>query len=128
MTQVDGIVKDGGACDNGKHLLLIACTNCPGDIDLSVLRFFPTRIYIPLPDRDTRKALLKNILTKAGRHELTSSVILKRPPSNWAAFPGLTYPQSHQKLPLVQYVPWEAWRQFEELKRKGHKANIFSRL
>jgi SpoVK/Ycf46/Vps4 family AAA+-type ATPase len=75
MTQVDGIVKDGGASDNGKHLLLIACTNCPWDIDSAVLRRFPTRIYIPLPDRDTRKALLEKILPKAGEHKLNSSDI-----------------------------------------------------
>lgn len=64
MTNMDGIVKDGGD-ENGKHLLVIAATNCPWDIDSAVLRRFPRRICIPLPDPATRKALLKNLLEKA---------------------------------------------------------------
>jgi SpoVK/Ycf46/Vps4 family AAA+-type ATPase len=75
MTQVDGIVKDGGTNVDGKHLLLIACTNCPWDIDSAVLRRFPRRIYIPLPDTSARKALLEKLLLKAGKHQLKSSDI-----------------------------------------------------
>jgi len=65
MTSMDGIVKNGGD-ENGKHLLVIAATNCPWDIDSAVLRRFPRRIYVPLPDSITRKALLKSLLDKAG--------------------------------------------------------------
>ena len=75
MTQCDGIVKESGTNENGKHLLLIACTNCPWDVDAAVLRRFPTRIYIPLPDSYTRKTLLENLLPKAGKHNLASSDI-----------------------------------------------------
>ena len=71
MTQMDGIVKGGN--DTGKHLLIIACTNCPWDIDSAVLRRFPRRIYIPLPDPTTRAALLRKLLKKAGKHELTKA-------------------------------------------------------
>jgi len=76
MTNMDGIVKNGGGGggedeSNGKHLLVIAATNCPWDIDSAVLRRFPRRIYVPLPDSSTRKALLQNLLVKAGNTALS---------------------------------------------------------
>ncbi len=74
MTNMDGIVKNGGD-DNGKHLLVIAATNCPWDIDSAVLRRFPRRIYVPLPDQTTRTALLQNLLEKAGDTKLSKSDI-----------------------------------------------------
>jgi spastin len=75
MTQIDGIVKDGGSNADGKHLLVIAATNCPWDIDDAVLRRFPRRIYIPLPDATTRKCLLLKLLDKAGDFKLKKSDI-----------------------------------------------------
>lgn len=78
MTQVDGIASgsgDSGDAGNDAHLLLIACTNCPWDLDAAVLRRFPRRILIDLPDVDTRKALVQHLLQKAGRHSLSSSQI-----------------------------------------------------
>lgn len=81
MTQMDGIVKTDAGGANGKNLVLIAATNCPWDIDSAVLRRFPRRIYVPLPDVTTRKALLLNLLKKAGNTSLTSSdvtAIVKR--------------------------------------------------
>ena len=79
MTQMDGIVK--GNNENGKHLLVISCTNCPWDIDSAVLRRFPRRIYVPLPDKVTRKQLVKMLLEKAGKHSLSSTdrrLVVKR--------------------------------------------------
>jgi SpoVK/Ycf46/Vps4 family AAA+-type ATPase len=78
MTQLDGIVKGGGDANNNnnnpqKHLLVVACTNTPWDIDSAVLRRFPRRIFVPLPDSTTRKALLKKLLDKAGKHNLSSA-------------------------------------------------------
>ncbi|MGK3736453.1 MAG: SpoVK/Ycf46/Vps4 family AAA+-type ATPase [Bacillariaceae sp.] len=84
MTNLDGIVKNGGGGgeeENGKNLLVIAATNCPWDIDSAVLRRFPRRIYVPLPESTTRKALLKKLLEKAGESDLTKEdikVIVKR--------------------------------------------------
>ncbi len=75
MTQVDGIVQGSKTNADGKHLLLIACTNCPWDIDPAIMRRFPRRIYIPLPDSKARKALLKKLLVKAGKHDLSSTDI-----------------------------------------------------
>lgn len=75
MTQVDGIASSSGNDGNEAHLLLIACTNCPWDLDAAVLRRFPRRILIDLPDMDTRTALVQHLLQKAGRHSLTSKQI-----------------------------------------------------
>jgi SpoVK/Ycf46/Vps4 family AAA+-type ATPase len=81
MTQMDGIVKGAGDNHNGRHLLVIAATNCPWDIDSAVLRRFPRRIYIPLPDSITRNSLLTNLLEKSGQYDMGKrdvSAIVKR--------------------------------------------------
>jgi SpoVK/Ycf46/Vps4 family AAA+-type ATPase len=70
MVQMDGIAKapfDGVS----KQVLVLACTNCPWDLDSAVLRRFPRRIYVPLPDEAARRGLLSSLLKKAGRHSLT---------------------------------------------------------
>eukprot|EP00934_Nitzschia_sp_Nitz4_P009342 Nitzschia sp. Nitz4//scaffold199_size41809//8189//9772//NITZ4_007445-RA/size41809-processed-gene-0.56-mRNA-1//-1//CDS//3329540546//9332//frame0 len=74
MTQVDGVVHRSDTTKKG-HLLLIACTNCPWDVDPAVLRRFPCRIYIPLPDSKTRKILLKGLLGASGKHSLSKDEI-----------------------------------------------------
>ena len=66
MVQMDGVSPSSG------NVLVVGATNCPWSIDDAVLRRFPRRISIPLPDKDARKALLKNLLKKAGKHDLTS--------------------------------------------------------
>ena len=53
--------------------MVIGCTNCPWDVDSAVLRRFPKRIYIPLPDPITRKALLIKLLDKAGKYKLSAA-------------------------------------------------------
>lgn len=73
MTQMDGLVHGSASSVDGKHLLLIACTNCPWDIDPAVMRRFPRRLYIPLPDTKARKVLLTKLLESAGRHDLSPS-------------------------------------------------------
>ena len=69
MVQIDGISP---ANDRGS-VLLVACTNCPWDVDSAVLRRFSRRIFVPLPDKEARKALLKGLLSKAGKHSLSKS-------------------------------------------------------
>ena len=74
MTNMDGIVKSGGD-ETEKNLLVIAATNCPWDIDSAVLRRFPRRIYVPLPDPVTREALLRSLLDKAGDTKMSKKDI-----------------------------------------------------
>jgi SpoVK/Ycf46/Vps4 family AAA+-type ATPase len=82
MTQMDGIVKGGGGGGDQpqQHLLVIACTNTPWDIDGAILRRFARRIYVPLPDPSTRKALFQKLLLKAGgqdKHSLSKADITR---------------------------------------------------
>ena len=64
MVQMEGITTDE------QRVLVLAATNCPWDIDSAVVRRFPRRIFVPLPDASARRALLKNLLKKAGKHSL----------------------------------------------------------
>ena len=74
MVQMDGITSS--ASTNGvNNILLIACTNCPWDVDSAVLRRFSRRIFVPLPDKEARKALMKGLLKKAGKHSLNKGQI-----------------------------------------------------
>ena len=64
MVQMEGITS------GGNDVLVLACTNCPWDIDSAVLRRFPRRIFVPLPDEKARMALLRYLLNKAGKHSI----------------------------------------------------------
>ena len=74
MVQVDGVASGGSDDLDVQHrVLVIGCTNCPWDIDDAVMRRFQRRIYIPLPDVEARKALLRNMLNKASDHNIKTS-------------------------------------------------------
>ena len=60
MVQMDGI---SAGSDN--EILLIGATNCPWDIDDAILRRLQRRVYVPLPDQNTRLALWKKLATKS---------------------------------------------------------------
>jgi SpoVK/Ycf46/Vps4 family AAA+-type ATPase len=64
MVQMEGITSDEN------RVLVLACTNCPWDMDSAVLRRFPRRIFVPLPDAAARRALIQHLLKKAGKHSL----------------------------------------------------------
>ena len=72
MVQMDGISKPDDGSSTGRHMLLIACTNCPWDVDSAVMRRFPRRILVPLPDGEARKALIELLLRKIGKHNVTA--------------------------------------------------------
>jgi ATP-dependent 26S proteasome regulatory subunit len=69
MIQMDGLKANEGS------VLVVGCTNCPWDVDDAVMRRFPRRIYVPLPDLEARRGLLQVLLKKAGPHNLSSSDI-----------------------------------------------------
>jgi ATP-dependent 26S proteasome regulatory subunit len=72
MVQMDGITGN----DSSEELVLVlGCTNCPWDVDEAVLRRFPRRIPIPLPDSKARTAMFQMLLKKVGRHNVTSRQI-----------------------------------------------------
>jgi SpoVK/Ycf46/Vps4 family AAA+-type ATPase len=74
MVQMDGIASSPQE-QQENPVLLVGCTNCPWNVDDAVLRRFPRRIYIPLPDAAARKALLEKLLAKAVKHNVTSRQI-----------------------------------------------------
>lgn len=61
LIQFDGLPT--GSADSEK-ILVMAATNRPTDLDEAALRRFPKRIYVTLPDFDTRLSLLAILLQK----------------------------------------------------------------
>lgn len=60
---------DGAGTDSEDHILVMGATNLPWALDEAVLRRLAKKVFIPLPDKVTREALLKNLL-KSQRHAL----------------------------------------------------------
>jgi spastin len=56
------VQMDGAKGDEGARLLVLAATNRPQDLDNAVVRRLPKRIYIPLPDANARKFLVRKLL------------------------------------------------------------------
>ncbi|KRK03970.1 katanin p60 ATPase-containing subunit A1 isoform X5 [Drosophila yakuba] len=56
LIQMDGL---NASMQEEKVIMVLAATNHPWDIDEAFRRRFEKRIYIPLPNEDTRSALLK---------------------------------------------------------------------
>lgn len=54
--------------ENDQFVLSIGATNVPWMLDTGILRRFPKRIYVPLPDRNLREAILAIHLEKKGHH------------------------------------------------------------
>lgn len=48
------------------QVIVMAATNRPQELDEAALRRFPKRVYVTLPDLDTRAKLLKKLLAKQG--------------------------------------------------------------
>lgn len=49
---------------NDLQILVMAATNRPQELDEAALRRFPKRVYVTLPDMETRADLLKKLLAK----------------------------------------------------------------
>jgi SpoVK/Ycf46/Vps4 family AAA+-type ATPase len=69
MVQMDGL---RGKTENEGNVLVVGCTNLPWNVDDAVMRRFPRRIFVPLPDAEARRGLIKALLKKAGAHSLSS--------------------------------------------------------
>ncbi|CAI4222713.1 unnamed protein product [Auanema sp. JU1783] len=57
---------DGASCNDQDRILVIGATNRPQDLDDAVLRRFPKRILLGLPDDAGRHVLIKSILLQHG--------------------------------------------------------------
>lgn len=58
------VALDGVASEPNERVLVLGATNMPQQLDEAALRRFSKRLYVPLPDREARNALLCNLLTK----------------------------------------------------------------
>lgn len=58
---------DGLPCNpESDRIVVLAATNRPQELDEAALRRFPKRVYVSLPDLETRDLLLKRLLEKQG--------------------------------------------------------------
>ena len=55
---------DGAGCDGDEKILVLGATNRPQELDEAARRRFMKRLYIPLPNKTARKALLSRLLTQ----------------------------------------------------------------
>ncbi|XP_052890405.1 spastin isoform X1 [Anopheles moucheti] len=62
LVQFDGLPANSEA----DKIVVMAATNRPQELDEAALRRFPKRVYVTLPDRDTRELLLRRLLQKQG--------------------------------------------------------------
>ena len=62
LVQMDGVGSSGE-----DRVLVIAATNRPQELDEAVRRRLTKRIYIPLPDSETRQVLILNLLSDNSR-------------------------------------------------------------
>lgn len=53
-----------GVGHNGGKLLVLGATNLPWELDPAIRRRFERRIYIPLPEYETRYNLFKRLCSK----------------------------------------------------------------
>lgn len=71
LVEFDGVQSGGD-----DRVLVMGATNRPQELDEAVLRRFAKRVYVTLPDEETRAQLLQNLLSKhgnpLGRSELSS--------------------------------------------------------
>lgn len=68
---------DGLPSNAADRVLVMAATNRPHELDEAALRRFPKRVYVALPDSETRVELLGKLLAKQGSPSL-SGAELKR--------------------------------------------------
>lgn len=71
MVQLDGVgsATSGGDGQGQARVVIVGATNRPEELDEAVRRRFVKRIYIPLPDVDSRRQLLEMLL-RGSRHDL----------------------------------------------------------
>ena len=59
LTEINSIGQEGSS-----NVAVIAATNVPWDLDCALLDRFDTKIYVPLPDLETRKSILELQMNK----------------------------------------------------------------
>lgn len=73
LQQMDGITGGSAADGGGERVLVLATTNRPADLDEAIRRRLEKRIYIPLPDRESRVAQITRYAKCLNLGPVTSS-------------------------------------------------------
>ncbi|CAF4891490.1 unnamed protein product, partial [Rotaria socialis] len=68
LIQMDGVTGAVGGDDVSKMVMVLGATNHPWDLDDAMRRRLEKRIYIPLPDMETRQQLLQINLKEVQLH------------------------------------------------------------
>ena len=58
------VQMDGVGATQGNRILVLGATNLPWELDPAIRRRFERRIYIPLPDVESRLGLFKKLCEK----------------------------------------------------------------
>jgi len=66
---------EGADTASEEKVLLVGATNMPWEVDIAALRRLPKRLYVPLPGRGARQALLERQLTKHNEKTKLASVL-----------------------------------------------------
>lgn len=66
LTAFDGVIAEAD-----ERILIMGATNRPWELDDAALRRLVKRILVPLPDSNTRLAILKNLLSKQSNVSMT---------------------------------------------------------
>lgn len=56
------VALDGVDTQQDERILVMAATNRPDEIDEAALRRFPKRLYVPMPDDEARRTMLRQLL------------------------------------------------------------------
>jgi katanin p60 ATPase-containing subunit A1 len=59
FTEIDGVVSSNSSDDSTKRVFILAATNRPWDLDEAILRRLTKRIYIPLPNAESRRKMFE---------------------------------------------------------------------
>lgn len=62
LVEFDGLPTNA----ESDRVIVMAATNRPQELDEAALRRFPKRVYVALPDKDTRALMLRRLLSKQG--------------------------------------------------------------
>jgi spastin len=104
LVQMDGVVSNSG--EQPYRVLLMGATNRPFELDDAILRRFPKRVHIPLPDAVARKALIQNLIK--GQHVRLSKGEMDRVAQLTEGFSGSDLANLCQEtalLPLREMPP-----------------------
>jgi MoxR-like ATPase len=94
FTQMDGMPS---ALHNGGLMMVLATTNCPWDLDEALRRRLEKRIYIPLPDAQSREIMFRLYLRDV---KVDTTDVVGR--GNAATREDVSVPEAAKPLTIVQ--------------------------